>query len=85
MWWTIAGLIADIIGFGIIAFEWHRTFEYTEEIRHRMAMEEEMMAKEFSMLRYKEAVIRKHLFVAGVGLVVVGFTLQVIGAVTTGQ
>ena len=34
MWWvTVIGLIADIIGFAIIALEWHRTFKYTEEIR----------------------------------------------------
>lgn len=31
--WTVAGLISDIVGFAIIAFEWHRTFKYTEEIR----------------------------------------------------
>jgi hypothetical protein len=30
---TIAGLVADIAGFLLRAFEWHRTFKYTEEIR----------------------------------------------------
>lgn len=99
--WTTAGLIADIIGFSIIAFEWHRTFKYTEEIRqlqlndayernyareqgrepeNRMQMEEEMMAKEFSKLRSHEALFRERLFFVGVSLVLVGFVLQLIGA-----
>lgn len=99
--WTVAGLIADIIGFVIIAFEWHRTFRYTEEIRqlqlqdayerneareqgrkpqHKMAEEEEVMAKEFSKLRGEEAIFRERLFFFGVGLVLLGFALQMIGA-----
>jgi hypothetical protein len=98
---TVAGLLADIIGFTIIVFEWHRTFKYTEEIRqqqlqdayerneareqgreaeYRLEAEEETIAKEFSRLRYKEAVFRERLFYVGVGLVVLGFALQVIGA-----
>lgn len=98
---TVAGLVADLIGFVLIAFEWHRTFKYTEEIRqlqlqdayerneareqgrkpkYRMATEEEMMAKEFSKLRHREAVLRERLFLLGVGLVVLGFILQVVGA-----
>lgn len=98
---TVAGLVADIIGFAIIAFEWHRTFKYTEEIRHqqlqdscerneareqgrepeyRLEAEEETMAQEFSRLRYKEAVFRERLFYGSVGLIVLGFVLQVIGA-----
>lgn len=99
--WTVAGLIADVIGFVLIAAEWHRTFRYTEEIRqlqlqdayernearekgrkpnYRMQREEETMAKEFSKLRHQEAKFRQSLFFLGVGLVVVGFVLQVIGA-----
>lgn len=98
---TIAGLVADLIGFVLIAFEWHRTFKYTEEIRqlqlhdayernearergkrpvYQMADEEETMAKEFSKLRYKEAVFRERLFFTGVALVLLGFVLQSIGA-----
>ena len=99
--WTVAGLIADIVGFVIVAFEWHRTFKYTEEIRqlqlqdayerneareqerepeHRMQIEEELMAKEFSKLRWQEAVFRERLFFWGVALVLGGFVLQLIGS-----
>lgn len=102
--WTIAGLIADIIGFAIIAFEWHRTFKYTEEVRqlqlqdayerneareqgrepeYHVQMEEEVMAKEFSKLRGEEAIFRERLFWTGIGLVVLGFVLQLIGALPT--
>lgn len=98
---TVAGLVADLVGFILIAAEWHRTFKYTEETRqlelqdayerneareqsrepeYRLATEEETMAKEFSKLRYKEALFRQWIFFLGVGLVVVGFALQVLGA-----
>lgn len=98
---TVVGLVADLIGFVLIAVEWHRTFKYTEQIRqlqlhdayerneareqgrkpeYRMADEEETMAKEFSKLRHGEAQFRQSLFFLGVGLVVLGFGLQVIGA-----
>lgn len=40
----------------------------------------ETVAQEFSRLRYKEAVFRERLFYGSVGLIVLGFVLQVIGA-----
>lgn len=101
MWnWTAVGLIADFIGFIIIALEWHRTFKYTEEIRQnelqdayernqareegrepefQLQMTEETMAREFSKLRFAEAVFRERLFFFGVGLILLGFVFQLIG------
>ena len=98
---TVAGLVADVIGFVLIAYEWHRTFKYTEEMRqeqlqdayerneareqgrkpvNKFELEDELMAKDFSKLRLQEALFRERLFFLGVGLVILGFVLQVIGA-----
>ncbi len=33
-WVTVVGLVADLIGFGMIAFEWHRAFTHAVEIRN---------------------------------------------------
>jgi Flp pilus assembly protein TadB len=97
----VTGLVADVLGFLLIAWEWHRTFKHTYEIRqlqlqdayernqarhegrqpeNRMQAEEETMAKEFSKLHGREGQFKQNLFLTGMALVILGFLLQVIGA-----
>jgi hypothetical protein len=94
---SMLGLVADILGFLIIAFEWRRTFKHDlarrqnvlheayerlqalEQGKPLKESEEVVMAKEFSTLANQEAIFRDRLFVLGAFLVLLGFSLQLVG------
>jgi len=80
------GLIADIIGVLIIAYEWRRTFGHDVARRQNELQnaydgidDDALMAKEFSKLHWTESLRRRRLFIAGTLLLVFGFALQFAG------
>lgn len=102
-WATVAGLVFDLVGFALLAYEWHRAFTHAVERRNQELEEaydrnaarerkkklppsasdiDETMAVSFSRMFNEEMDRRRRLFVGGAGMIILGFALQVLGALS---
>jgi hypothetical protein len=76
-WLSVAGLVLDVIGFLIIAFEWRHPYLHSvflREVRVRHTQRENL----------KDNRYRARLFFVGVVLVIFGFLGQTLGSLPYG-
>lgn len=89
-WFSVVGLIADIIGFGMLSWEWRAAIKQAEEDDVEGAlnvgawgMDDDEKAKRKPGIQAKFAARynpRKRWFLTGAGLIIAGFVFQLLGS-----
>ena len=102
-WLSAVGLTVDVVGFLLIAWEWHLMFQrhvanrigeidalYSRLRRKQEGMQEEEDEEFWSMGKHmydglmEDVRYRGKIVYTGVGLIIVGFLLQVLGSIPGG-